>query len=125
MRNMLTLLREGARNGQGLSVTTNPTGKRGGEIRAKALALAMSEASAQFANGGSIEEPELQISPAQVTEGMSLTDFTQVAMQSGASMLHLNDIQVKYRFLDLWRNKLVSRLMEKDLDAYRGIQAGR
>ena len=40
-------------------------------------------------------------------------------------MLHLNDIQVKYRFLDLWRNKLVNRLMEKDLDAYRGIQAGR
>ena len=63
-RNMLSLLREGARNGQGLSVTTNPTGRRGGEIRAKALALAMSEASAQFANGSSIEEPELQISPA-------------------------------------------------------------
>lgn len=56
---------------------------------------------------------------------MSLTDFTQVAMQSGVSMLQLNDIQVKYRFLDLWRNKLVNRLLEKDLDAYRGIQAGK
>lgn len=59
MRNMLTLLREGAHHGRGLSVTTNPTGRRGGEIRAKALALAMSEASAQFVNDGSIEEPEL------------------------------------------------------------------
>ena len=46
-------------------------------------------------------------------------------MQSGVSMLNLNDIQVKYRFMDLWRNKLVNRLLEKDLDAYRGIQAGR
>ena len=73
-----------------------------------------------------MDEPEeLSICPAQVTEGMSLTDFTQVAMQSGVSMIHLNDIQVKYRFMDLWRNKLVNRLLEKDLDAYRCIQAGR
>ena len=79
MRNMLSLLRDDAKNSHGLSTTTNPSGQRGGEIRAKALALAMSEVSAQLQDG-SIEEPDLMISPAQVTEGMSLTDFTQVAM---------------------------------------------
>lgn len=40
-------------------------------------------------------------------------------------MLHLNEIQVKYRFLDLWRNKLAGRLLEKDLDDYHCIQAGK
>ena len=36
-------------------------------------------------------------------------------------MLHLNDIQAKYKFIDLWRQKLVNKLLEKDLDAFRGF----
>jgi len=52
---------------------------------------------------------------------MSLTDFTQVAMQSGLSILHLLDVQSKYRMLDMWRLKLVNKLLEKDLDQLRGF----
>ena len=47
---------------------------------------------------------------------MSLTDFTQVVMQSGLSMLQLNDHQLRYRFIEKWRQRLVLRLLEKDLD---------
>ena len=46
-------------------------------------------------------------------------------MQTGVSMLHLNDLQAKYRFIDMWRQKLVNKLLEKDFEAYRGFQAGR
>lgn len=46
IRNMINLIRDSARDHYGLSATSNPQGRRGGEIRAKALALAMSEASA-------------------------------------------------------------------------------
>lgn len=52
---------------------------------------------------------------------MTLTDFTQVAMQSGVSILHLLDVQSKYRMLDMWRLKLVNKLLEKDLDQLRGF----
>ena len=76
------------------------------------MALAMKE-QGQDANGGPWDE------------NMSLTDYAQVAMQTGVSMLHLNDIQAKYRFVEQWRRKLVNRLLEKDFDAFRGFQAGR
>ena len=64
----------------------------------------MREASGEAENG---EEPF-----AAPGEEMSLTDFTQVAMQMGVSMLHLNDLQAKYRFIDMWRQKLVNKLLE-------------
>lgn len=56
---------------------------------------------------------------------MSLTDFTQVAMQSGVSMLRLLDTQAKFKAVEMWRLKLINRLLQKDLDEYRGYQAGR
>ena len=56
-----------------------------------------------------------------VGKEMTLSDFTQVAMQSGVSILHLLDVQSKYRMLDMWRLKLVNKLLEKDLDQLRGF----
>ena len=51
---------------------------------------------------------------------MSLTDYTHVALQSGVSMGRLLEIQAKIRAVEMWRIKLINRLLLKDLDAYRG-----
>ena len=79
-------------------------------IRAKSMAHALREVNHQDSDQAIVPE-----------EGMSLSDFTQVAMQTGLSLLHLNDVQMKYRFIESWRERLVLRLLEKDLDQYRGF----
>ena len=76
-------------------------------------------------NEASVDDDLNTSALATIEGGMSLTDFTQVAMQTGVSMLHLNDIQAKYRFIDLWKQKLASKLLERDFESYRGFQAGR
>ena len=87
------------------------------EYRSKALNLAIREA-----KGYDNDTQSLSISD---EVGMTLTDFTQVAMQTGVSMLYLNDLQAKFQFMSHWRERIIKRLIDKDLDTFRGFQAGR
>ena len=90
MKNMLMLLRE----------NWDKNGSSRDMIRAKAMSLAMNELNPS--NGDPILAP---------SEGMSLSDFTQVAMQAGISMLHLNDLQLKLTFTEAWREKMLTHLL--------------
>lgn len=68
-----------------------------GQIRAKSMALVMRE--------DGFDENLF------VGSEMSLTDFTQVALQSGVSMLRLLDTQAKFKAIEMWRLKLINRLL--------------
>jgi len=54
-------------------------------------------------------------------EGMTMTDYMQVALQAGVSLLNLNDLQLKFRSIEFWRKQLVLQILNKDLEQYRGF----
>jgi len=52
-------------------------------------------------------------------DNISLTDFMQVALQSGASISKLNEYRIQSKAMLLWHISYLERLLDQDLNTFR------
>jgi hypothetical protein len=58
-------------------------------------------------------------------EEISLSDYIQVALQSGASLQILNSYQVQSKFLLQWKINYLESLLDHDIKLFNSYQAAR
>ena len=56
---------------------------------------------------------------------MSITDYTQVAINANIKFSVLNETSLKLKMLNLWRQALVDKVIGQDLDTLRTLKVAK